>query len=107
MRIIARRILLDFAESRRRSADHAAVKAAISAWYAEATKARWTSMADIKAAYATASVVTADRVVFNIKGNDYRLVAAVDFAHAIVFIKWVGAHKDYDKIDVRKVSYHG
>jgi mRNA interferase HigB len=107
MRIIARRTLVAFIESRRRSADHAAVKAALSAWFAEASKARWTTMADIKALYSSASVVSADRVVFNIKGNDYRLVAAIDFEKAIVFIKWIGSHKDYDKINVREIAYNG
>ena len=107
MRIIARRTLVAFIESRRRSADHGAVKAALSAWFAEAGKARWKSMADIKALYASASVVTADRVVFNIKGNDYRLVTAIDFERAIVFVKWIGSHRDYDKINVREIEYNG
>ena len=47
----------------------------------------------------------ADRIVFNIKGNDYRLVVAVDFEKAIVWIKWIGSHKDYDRIDVREVNH--
>ena len=62
-------------------------------------------MTDIRRSYATASIVTADRVVFNIKGNDYRLVAAVDFEKNIVWIKWIGTHKDYDRIDVREVRH--
>lgn len=64
-------------------------------------------MGDIKSAYANASVITSDRVVFNIKGNDYRLVAAVDFEKAIVFIKWIGSHKAYDKINVREIKFNG
>jgi mRNA interferase HigB len=60
---------------------------------------------DIKRSYATASIISADRVVFNIKGNDYRLVAAVDFEKSIVWIKWIGTHHDYDKIDVREVRH--
>ena len=51
------------------------------------------------------SVVSADRIVFNVKGNDYRLVAAVDFEKGIVWIKWIGTHSEYDKIDVRTVAY--
>jgi len=51
------------------------------------------------------AVVTAERIVFNIKGNDYRLVVAVDFEKGIVRIKWLGTHRDYDKIDVAKVKY--
>ena len=53
------------------------------------------------------SIVSADRVVFNVKGNDYRLVAAVDFEKTIVWIKWIGTHRDYDKIDVREVRHGG
>jgi mRNA-degrading endonuclease HigB of HigAB toxin-antitoxin module len=71
----------------------------------EAKKARWTSTADVKRHYVTASVVSADRIVFNIKGNDYRLVVAVDFEKGILWIKWIGTHKDYDRIDVREVRH--
>lgn len=68
-------------------------------------KARWTSTAAVKDLYATASIVTGGRIVFNIKGNDYRLVTSVDFEKGIVWIKWIGAHKEYDKIDVREVEH--
>ena len=61
----------------------------------------------MKRSYATASIVSADRIVFNIKGNDYRLVVAVDFEKSIVWIKWVGTHKGYDKIDVKEVKHDG
>lgn len=50
-------------------------------------------------------MVSADRVVFNIKGNDYRLVVAVDFEKSILWIKWIGTHKHYDKIDVKEVQH--
>jgi mRNA interferase HigB len=105
MRIIARRTLREFVESRTGHKDHAALKAALDAWFDEVRKAKWTSTADVKRLYATASIVTADRIVFNIKGNDYRLVVAVDFDKGIVWIKWIGTHKDYDKIDVTEVKY--
>ena len=59
----------------------------------------------MKRLYATASIVSADRVVFNIKGNDYRLVAAIDFEKGIVWIKWIGTHRDYDRVDVRRVEH--
>lgn len=61
----------------------------------------------MKHSYATASIVTADRIVFNIKGNDYRLVVAVDFGKDIVWIKWIGTHRDYDKINVKEVQHGG
>lgn len=62
-------------------------------------------MADVKRAYATASVVTAERIVFNVKGNSYRLVVAVDFEKKIVWIKWIGTHEDYDRTDVTEVQH--
>jgi len=105
MRIIARRTLREYSESRAKHKDGKALKAALDAWFEEAHRARWKSMAEIKRQYRNASVVTSDRVVFNVKGNDYRLVVAVDFEKGILWIKWVGTHSDYDKIDVAKVKY--
>jgi mRNA interferase HigB len=83
------------------------LKAALDAWFDEVKKARWSSAADVRRSYATASIVSAERVVFNIKGNDYRLIVAVDFEKSIVWIKWIGTHRDYDKIDVKEVRYDG
>ena len=105
MRIIARRTLHEFVRRRAGSKDHQALKAALDAWFDEVKKARWASTAHVKRHYATASIVSADRIVFNIKGNDYRLVVAVDFEKGIVWIKWIGTHKDYDKIDVKEVEH--
>ena len=81
------------------------MKAALDAWFAEVSRANWTTTADVKRLYATASIVNADRMVFNIKGNDYRLVVAVDFDRSIVWIKWIGTHRDYDDIDVREIDH--
>src|SRR5437868_11678851 len=102
MRIIARRTLREFVEGRKGHKDQAALKAALDAWFDEVRKARWSNAASVKRSYATASIVSADRIVFNIKGNDYRLVVAVDFERRIVWIKWIGTHKDYDKMDVKE-----
>jgi mRNA interferase HigB len=107
MRIIVRRTLKEFVERRRAHRDHAALKSALDAWFDEVRKARWSSAADVKRSYATASIISADRIVFNIKGNDYRLVVSADFEKSIVWIKWIGTHKDYDKIDVREVRHGG
>jgi len=107
MRIIARRTLREFVESLAGHKDQPAVKAALDAWFDEAKKARWRNTADVKRSYATASIVTAERIVFNVKGNAYRLVVAVDFEKGIVWIKWIGTHRDYDRIDVRKVEHDG
>lgn len=105
MRIIARRTLRQFVDSLAGQKDQPAVKAALDAWFDEVSKADWKSSADVKRLYATASIVSAERIVFNIKGNDYRLVAAVDFEKAIVWIKWIGTHKAYDRIDVTEVRH--
>jgi mRNA interferase HigB len=105
MRIIARRTLREFVEARKGYKDHAALKAALDAWFDEVKRARWSRAADVKRRYATCSIISADRVVFNIKGNDYRLVVAIDFEKSIVWIKWIGTHRDYDKIDVKEVQH--
>lgn len=105
MRIIARNTLTRFLEWLEGHKDHRAVKAALDSWFQEARKAEWMNSSDVKASYAHASIVGADRVVFNIKGNGYRLVTAVDYRRGIVFIKWLGAHKEYNEIDVRTVQY--
>ncbi|QGM99932.1 type II toxin-antitoxin system HigB family toxin [Methylocystis parvus] len=107
MRIIARRTLREFVEKRAGHKDQPALKAALDAWFDEVRKAHWTSAADVKGLYRTASVVTAERVVFNIKGNDYRLVVAIDYEKSIVWIKWIGSHADYDRIDVKEVEHDG
>jgi len=82
-----------------------AVKAALDAWFHEVSRASWKNSADLKRSYATASVLSSDRVVFNIKGNSFRLIAAVDYPRRIIYIKWLGAHADYDRIDARNVEY--
>lgn len=100
-----RRTLRQFVDSLAGQKDQPAVKAALDAWFDEVSKADWKSSADVKRLYATASIVSAERIVFNIKGNDYRLVVAVDFEKAIVWIKWIGTHKAYDGIDVTEVRH--
>ena len=105
MRIIARRTLREFVERRAGHKDERSLKAALDAWFDEVRKARWASTADVKRRYATASIVSADRIVFNIKGNDYRLVTSVDFEKGIVWIKWIGTHRDYDRIDVTEIEH--
>jgi mRNA interferase HigB len=105
MRIIARRALREFVEALAGHQDQPAVKAALDAWFDEVKKARWRNTAEVKRSYATASIVTADRIVFNVKGYSYRLVVAADFDKGIVWIKWIGTHRDYDRIDVTEVDY--
>ncbi len=105
VRVIARRTLTRFVESLKGQKGQRAVKAALDAWFHEVRRAQWGNSAEVKKSYATASIASADRVVFNIKGNDYRLVASIDYGRQIVFIKWIGTHGDYDRIDARTVQY--
>lgn len=79
----------------------------LKAWFAEAKSAGWTSPADIKSRYRSASFVGDNRVVFNIGGNKHRLVVHVNYALGIVLIKFVGLHREYDEIDVATVGGGG
>lgn len=72
-------------------------------WYAEAKKGNWKSFHDIKQLFPSASIIGNDRVVFNIKGNDYRLIVLVRFRGSKLFIRFVGTHKEYDKVDAVKI----
>lgn len=105
VRITARSTLIRFVEKLSGHKDQRAVKSALDSWFQEVKHAEWRNSADVKASYAHASIVAADRVVFNIKGNAYRLLVAVNYQRGIVFIKWLGTYKEYDAIDVRKVKY--
>lgn len=73
-------------------------------WFEDAHHAHWKTPQDIKLRYASASFVAANRVVFNIKGNDYRLVVAVAYRFAALYIKFVGRHAEYDAIDAATVE---
>jgi mRNA interferase HigB len=84
MRIIARRTLRESVDSRAGHRDRPALRAALAAWFEEVRKAQWSNTADVKRHYATASVVSVDRIVFNIRGHAYRLVVAVNFEKSIV-----------------------
>jgi mRNA interferase HigB len=99
MRVIARGTLVKFWKSPgRRDAEQP-----LRAWFHEAKNAEWSAPADIKAAYRNASILGNNRVVFNIGGNKYRLVIAVNYRARIVFIRFVGGHADYDRIDAREI----
>lgn len=107
MRIIARRTLREFVDGLAGRKDQMAVKASLDAWFDEVGRAAWTNTADVKRLYATASIVSANRIVFNIKGNAYRLIVSVDFERGIVWIKWIGTHADYDEVDAKEVKHGG
>jgi mRNA interferase HigB len=73
-------------------------------WFEDANHATWVHPQDIKLRYASASFVGSNRVVFNIKGNEYRLIVAVAYRFAAVYIKFVGTHRQYDDIDAATVE---
>ncbi|MDR1990581.1 MAG: type II toxin-antitoxin system HigB family toxin [Acidobacteriaceae bacterium] len=73
------------------------------AWYDDAKRAQWRSPSAIKQIYANASFVGDNRVVFNIKGNHYRLVVAINYAYGVCYIRFVGTHPEYDRIDAATV----
>lgn len=105
MWIIARRTLREFIAARTGFKDQRALAAGLDAWFDEVKTARWENTAGVKRLYATASVVSSERIVFNIEGNTYRLVVAVDFEKGIVWIKRIGTHEEYDRIDVTEVNH--
>lgn len=78
---------------------HPQAEIPLRAWYAEGSRADWRSQTDIKAAYRNASFLPGNHVIFNIKGNDYRLVVAVHYNRGMMFIRFVGTHAEYDRID--------
>lgn len=97
MRVIARKTLRLFWER------HPDARDALVAWFREVELASWAGPADIKLRYPAASFVAGDRVVFNIRGNKYRLIVAIRYPIKLVFIRFVGRHSEYDKIDAEKV----
>ena len=105
MKIVARSTLRNFVASRAGHKDQPALKSALDSWFEEVRKAHWRNTAEVKRLYATASIVSAGRIVFNIKGNSYRPVVSVDFEKSMVWIKWLGTHRDYDRIDALKVEH--
>lgn len=98
MKVIAVSTLREFWDK------HPDAEQPIKSWFDETSKASWNQPADIKALYGSASILRNRRVVFNIKGNDYRLVAAIAYKLGIVYIKFIGTHAEYDRIDVETVE---
>lgn len=97
MRVIAKKILREFWEKYSDSENQ------LKTWYKEASKAKWTDPNDIKNQYPTASILKAGRVVFNVCGNKYRLIVQINYERQWIFIRFIGTHKDYDKIDANKI----
>lgn len=97
MRIISKKTLKNYWEKK------PGAKAPLEAWHAEAKSAEWSSPAEVKAYYSTASILKDGRVVFNIGGNKYRLVVWINYDFYTVYIRFVGTHKEYDAIDAQTI----
>ena len=98
MRVISIKKIKDYYEGTQGS------EQALKSWLDEARKADWKTPEDIKDRYSHASILSNNRVVFNIKGNDYRLVVAVAYQFGAVYVKFIGTHAEYDKIDAKTVE---
>ena len=85
-------------------AKHPDAEQSLLAWYDEASNAGWKKPSDIKRHYANASILKSRRVVFNIKGNDYRLIVAVAYKVGVVYVKFIGTHRQYDAVDAETVE---
>lgn len=98
MKIIAKRTILEFC------ARHPAARQQALSWHDEAAEAQWKTPQDIKDRYASASFVGRNRVVFNLKGNDYRLIVAIAYRIGTVYVKFIGTHAEYDRIDATTIE---
>ena len=97
MRIIAKKILRDFWEA------HPDSEQQLKSWYQETAKGEWTSPNQIKREYPSASFLVDNRVVFNIKGNHYRLIVKITYNYQMVWIRFIGTHAEYDKINAKTI----
>jgi len=95
MRIVSKRTLRDFWEHPLYSDS----KGQLEAWHDEVLKADWSTPQELKAQFGSASILQDSRVVFNIKGNDYRLIVKINYPYRMVYVRFVGTHEKYDQID--------
>lgn len=102
MRVIARSTLIRFCEGLPKSSQTAA-RAAMADWYTTTSDADWTKFSDVKATFNSADYVADGKIVFDVGGNKYRIVALIGFRTRRVFVLFVGTHEDYDAIDVAKL----
>lgn len=98
MKIVALKVLRDFCLK------HPAAKSHLDIWIDEARKANWRQPADIKAQFRSASILKNRRIVFNIKGNEYRMVVAAAYRFGALYIKFIGTHAEYDAIDAETID---
>lgn len=99
MRIISKKTLKEFYEQK----EYIDSKASLEAWHKEAVNSNWSTPNDIKQQYKNASIIGNNRVVFNIHGNKYRLIIQINYYAQIIFIRFIGTHKQYDVIDAKEI----
>jgi mRNA interferase HigB len=97
LRVIAKKVLREFWTK------HSDCEQQLKSWYREAEKSEWKNTNEIKKEYPTASILGDNRVVFNIKGNNYRLIVRINFHYQMMWIRFIGTHKEYDRIDANKI----
>lgn len=97
MRVIAKRTLREFWNK------HGDCEQQLKSWYQEAEKANWKNINDLKKDYPSASILKDNRIVFNIKGNTYRLIVKFNFDYQICWIRFIGTHAEYDKTDANTI----
>ncbi len=99
MRVISFRTIREFFKR----PEYSDSEVSLRAWYHEAQPADWKNSNELKTQYKNASIIGDGRAVFNIKGNDYRLVIAIDYEFQVIFVRFIGTHKQYDKIDSKTI----
>ena len=97
MRVIAKKILREF------WIIHNDCEEQLKSWFQECSKAEWKNLNEVKTEYPSASILVDNRVVFNIKGNSYRLIVKINFDYQMIWIRFVGTHAEYDKINANKI----
>ncbi len=97
MRVISRKRLVDLAR------EYPEAKAELDAWFHEAKAAQWANPAHVKAKYGNASILKGSRVVFNICGNKFRLIVKINYLYSVVYVRFIGTHREYDQIDAEEI----
>jgi mRNA interferase HigB len=97
LRVISKKILREFWEI------HSDCEQQLKSWFKETSQAEWKNPNDIKLEYPNASILSNNRVIFNIKGNNYRLIVKINYEYEMVWIRYIGTHSDYDDINAEKI----
>ena len=97
LRIISKKILRDFCEV------HSDSEQQLKSWFPETSNAEWKNPNEVKKEYPSASILNDNRIVFNIKGNNYRLIVRINYEYQMIWIRFIGTHAEYDKINANEI----